>query len=120
MLEEDRIYPPRFEVQVCGSHAREPVTALICFRGMADIGGDTTELVLEPVVASLGGFPWFPCCISWQCSVILCSLNAGAGAEEIKPPYHMLHGRFISTPVISLDQQVRPSTLCNPYDKVWK
>lgn len=48
MMEDDRIYPPRFEVLVCGSHARELVTALICFRGMADISSDTTELVLEP------------------------------------------------------------------------
>jgi hypothetical protein len=57
MMEEDGMYPPRFEVQVCGSQAREAVTAVICFRGMADIDSDSTELVLEPGAASLGGLP---------------------------------------------------------------
>lgn len=52
MMEEDKVYPPRFEVQVCGSYAREPVNAHISFRGMAGGGGggsDSTELILEPV-----------------------------------------------------------------------
>ena len=75
MMEEDGVYPPRFEVQVCGSHAREPANALICFRGMADtVGNDTTELLLEPV--AFGGLH-FPClchcnvmCMFTQCSSI--------------------------------------------------
>ena len=46
MMEEDSVYPPRFDVKVCGSQARETVSTLICFRGMAD-GGYTTELMLE-------------------------------------------------------------------------
>ena len=119
MQEEDRIYPPRFEVQVCGSQAREPITALICFRGMADIGSDTTELVLEPVPgATIGGLSWFPCC-SFSCSVILHSFNAGTptAALEIQPPYHMIHyphhglSTSMSTPTISTYYKVHDAPL---------
>lgn len=46
MMQEDAVYPPRFDVQVCGSQARETVSTLVCFRGMAD-GGYSTELMLE-------------------------------------------------------------------------
>lgn len=50
MMEEDKVYPPRFDVEVCGTHARETVSALICFRGMAG-GGDSTELLLESKIS---------------------------------------------------------------------
>lgn len=52
-MEEDKIYPPRFEVQVCGFNVKESANALICFRGMDGIGSDSTELLLEPT--SFGG-----------------------------------------------------------------
>lgn len=54
MMEEDKVYPPRFEVQVCGSHARETGNAKIYFRGMAHVERDSTELLLEPMAS--GGF----------------------------------------------------------------
>lgn len=89
MMEDDKVYPPRFEVLVCGSHARELITALICFRGMAELGSNTTELVLEPMAAGLLGGLWPSCCCSWE---ILCSLDAGAAAVTMRqPPFHMDH-----------------------------
>lgn len=119
MMEEDRVYPPRFEVQVCGSLAREAVTALICFRGMADVGNDTTELVLEPAVAAFGGLR-FPSPCSWNCNVILCALNAGvtgtsAAGMEVQPPYHMLQS--VSMPIINQASSSSPSYI--PVEKVY-
>ena len=57
MMEEDKIYPPRFEIEVHGSHARAAVTALVCFSGIADVGNDTTELVLEPGTDNMQQWP---------------------------------------------------------------
>ena len=64
MMEEDGAYPPRFMVQICGSHAREPANALICFLGMSDAGDDTTELLLEPV--AFGGLHFQCPCMPLQ------------------------------------------------------
>ncbi len=98
MMEEDGIYPPRFEVQVCGSHANEPVNAIVEFRGMAGTGPDTTELLLEPTKE--GVLKYLPS--SCSCSIILCSLNVAAGGTASMQRFHplsALHSR--SEPVIS-------------------
>ena len=75
MMEEDGIYPPRFEIEVCGSHAKEPINAAVIFRGMAGKGSNMTELLLEPSEAE-GVFKSMPSLCS--CSIIFCSLNAAA------------------------------------------
>ncbi len=55
MMEEENQYPPRFEVEVSGSQARESVNALISFKGLADDNGNnTTELLLEKATFSNG------------------------------------------------------------------
>ena len=98
MMEEDRIYPPRFEVKVCGSYASESVSAIFTFRGIAGAGSDMTELLLEPALE--GVLKCLP--TSCSCSIIFCSLNVAAGGTASSMRSHPLlahHSR--SEPVIT-------------------
>ena len=129
-MEEDRIYPPRFEIQVCGSQASELVNAAITFRGMDGRGPDTTELLLEPT--SEGVLKCFPS--SCSCSIICCSLNLATGGTASMRSFHPLSAynsrsepilRFTDSPavMVSLHLALMPGDnntfflLCRQEDK---
>ena len=51
MMEEEKQYPPRFEIQVSSFQAKEPTNVSVYFKGMADNGtADVTELLLQPIM----------------------------------------------------------------------
>ena len=93
------MYPPRFEVQVCGSQAKETTIAYIYFKGLTKSGSDMTELLLEPVLPANGMSRHYV-----QLDNLLLLLNTG---RVMKLPYHMLHPST-SMPVIC-DQRHNPA-----------